>query len=175
MPNISNILSDKSLKAKAKTETLSGLLLANEITIEQLLSTAALAKEADKATCIEALEFATRQNPAVATLQCLEFVTQNLQSKAPRVKWESAKVIGNIAALYPGKLDKAIHGLMINTEDAGTVVRWSAAFALGEILKLNTKHQKNLLAAVEAICMREEKNSIKKMYIKAIKDHSKNI
>ena len=92
-----------------------------------------------------------------------------LTAKAPRVKWESAKVVGNIAHLYPAKLDTAIMHLLANTNHDGTVVRWSAAFALGEILKLKTKHNSSLLSRIEKICDQEEKNSIKKIYQAAIK------
>jgi hypothetical protein len=96
-----------------------------------------------------------------------------LTAKAPRIKWESAKVIGNTANLFITKLDTPIKNLLVNTEHEGTVVRWSAAFALGEILKLKTKHNKQLLPAIEAICKREEKNSIKKIYLDAMKKIAK--
>jgi HEAT repeat protein len=92
-----------------------------------------------------------------------------LTEKAPRIKWESAKVVGNIAHLYPDKLDEAIKNLLINSEHTGTVVRWSAAFALGQIIKLRTSRNRNLIPAIESICKREEKNSIKKIYIAALK------
>jgi HEAT repeat protein len=78
-------------------------------------------------------------------------------------------VIGNIAPLYPGKLKEAISNLLINTEHPGTVVRWSAAFALGEIVKMNTTLNKDLVPAIESICKREEKNSIRKIYLAALK------
>jgi len=54
-------------------------------------------------------------------------------------------------------------------KDSGTVVRWSAAFALGQIIKLNTLRNKELIPAAEIIINREEKNSIKKIYTEAIK------
>jgi hypothetical protein len=114
-------------------------------------------------------EFATKKDPSIASEKTWLFVTQSLTEKAPRVKWESAKVIGNIAHRFPSKLDTAINHLLVNTENDGTVVRWSAAFALSEILKLNTKMNKTLLPAIEAICKREEQNSIKKIYLAAIK------
>ena len=92
-----------------------------------------------------------------------------MEHKAPRVKWESAKVIKNIAHLYPDKLDKAISNLLTNSEFSGTVVRWSAALALGEILKLKAKQKKDLVPAVEAILRREEDNGIQKIYQRALK------
>ena len=59
--------------------------------------------------------------------------------------------------------------LLENTEHEGTVVRWSCAYALGEILKLKTKNNTELLPAIKAISEREEKNSIKKIYLAAMK------
>jgi HEAT repeat protein len=167
--DIQTIINDKQLKAKAKTEAIGQLLLNGKLDMSELINVAQAAKDPDKATCIEALEFATKAQPALATPACLDFVATALTEKAPRVKWESAKVIGHIAHLYPTRLDTAIKHLLINTEHTGTVVRWSAAFALGEIMQLKTKHNKTLVPALEAICLREEQNSVKKMYLAALK------
>ncbi len=167
--DITAILKDKGLKAKAKTECICQMILEGNLSTDELIDVAMSCKDADKATCIEALEFATKQQPKIASAACLDFVTKTLLDKAPRVKWESAKVIGNIAHLYPTKLNDAVNHLLVNTESSGTVVRWSAAFALGEIITLKTTLNKTLVPAIEAICNREEKNSIKKIYITALK------
>lgn len=167
--DIQELLSDKSRKPKEKTETISKWLLENKMSIDELIGFAGSAKDSPKATCIEAIEFATQTNPNIADESCLAFVTKTLTDKAPRVKWESAKVIGNIAHLFPNELDEAVKNLLVNSEHEGTVVRWSAAFALGQIAKLNTKRNKTLLPAIETICKREEKNSIKKIYLDALK------
>jgi hypothetical protein len=167
--DIKELVADKAIKPKEKTETISRALLDGSISMKDVIEFAAKGKDPVKATCIESIEFATKQNPEIANEHVLAFVTQTLTEKAPRVKWESAKVVGNIAHLFPSGLDKAISNLLVNTEHSGTVVRWSAAYALGEILKLKTKHNKELLPAVEAICEREEKNSIRKIYLSAIK------
>lgn len=167
--DVQALLQDKQLKAKAKTETISQLLLDGSLPMGTLITIAQMAKDADKATCIEAMEFATKVQPAIATAACFAFVTQTLTEKAPRIKWESAKVIGNIAHRYPNDLSTAIEHLLANTEHGGTVVRWSAAFALGEIVQLKTKHNPTLVPAIEAICQSEEKNSIKKIYSAALK------
>lgn len=167
--SIADLSADKALKAKAKTEILSGWLLDKKITADALTAFAAEARDPVKASCMEALEFATRQNPAIGNKESFRFAILSLSAKAPRVKWESAKVIGNTAHLHTDDLDGAIGGLLQNSECEGTVVRWSAAFALGEILKLKTKHNSELLPALEAISQREEKNSIRKIYLDAIK------
>jgi HEAT repeat protein len=166
------ILGDKELKAKAKVEKISDLILDGEIGLGDVIKAAKASKDPAKANCIEALEFATKARADLASPECLKFVTETLLEKAPRVKWESARVIGNIAHLFPDKLHKAIANLLTNSESPGTVVRWSAAFALGEIVKLKTKHNRDLVPAVEAIILREEDNAIKKIYAAAVKKAS---
>ena len=170
---IDDLLKDKNTKPKEKTETISSWIADKSLPIDELLAFAEKQKDPAKATCIEAIEYVTKQNPGIADESVLAFVTKTLTEKAPRIKWESAKVIGNMAHLFPTKLDKAIANLLTNTTHEGTVVRWSAAFALGEILKLKTKHYKDLLSSIESICETEEKNSIKKIYLDAIKKSKK--
>jgi HEAT repeat protein len=167
--NIPELLNDKSLKPKQKTEALSKWILDNPENTNELIEFARASKDTAKATCIESFEFATKSNPEIASCACFEFVTKTLIDKSPRVRWESAKVIGNTAHLFPEKLEAAILNLIINTEHPGTVVRWSAAYALGEIIKIKTKHNKELIPSIETICKREEKNSIRKIYIDALK------
>jgi len=167
--NVQEILTDKTIKPKEKTEAISQFILNNPKAIEDLVSFAKISKDPIKATIIESFEFTTKLKPEIANKVMLEFVSQTLTEKAPRVKWESAKVIGNIAHLFPKQLDEAIKHLLINTEHAGTVVRWSAAFALSQIVKLKTPINKELVPAMETICEHEEKNSIKKIYQEALK------
>lgn len=167
--DFNSILSDKSINNKEKVQQLSDWLLAASGNLKTLLAFAATAKDPAKASCIESIEFATKQNPEIADAACLAFVTETLEAKAPRVKWESAKVIGNIAHRFPGKLNNAVKNLLVNSEHEGTVVRWSAAFALGEIIKMKSPLNKTLIPAAEAICKREEKNSIRKIYLAAMK------
>lgn len=167
--NIEALLKDKTIKPKEKTAMISRWILDQSLPIDELLTFAEKQKNPAKATCIEAIEFATRQNPRFADENVLDFVTQSLTCKAARVQWESAKVIGNVAHLFPSKLELSIANLLANTKSDGTVVRWSAAFALGEILKLKTRHNADLFAAITRICESEEKNSIQKIYRDAIK------
>ncbi|RYG42171.1 MAG: hypothetical protein EOO01_23595 [Chitinophagaceae bacterium] len=169
MEDLEKLISDKTIKSKEKTSILGGWLLARKIPVRAITEYVAGAKDPVKATCIEALEFATKQDPAIATREVFQMVTESLTNKAPRVKWESAKVVANTAALFADELDKPVANLLANTSHEGTVVRWSAAFALGEILKLKTRHNEKLLPAIEVILAKEEQNSIRKIYLGAIK------
>ncbi|MBS7788174.1 hypothetical protein KIH23_12780 [Flavobacterium sp. CYK-55] len=166
---LTELFEDKTLNAKGKTEKLSALLLDETISTQAVIAFAQNTKDADRGTCMEAFEYATRLNSSLATRACLDFATEHLGHKAPRVQWESAKVIGNIAPYFQDDLEPAISGLLINTEHSGTVVRWAAAFALGEIVKLKLPINKDLVPTLENIIEREEKNSIKKIYQAALK------
>lgn len=167
--NLIELLADKAVKPKEKTEIISTWLLNATLNADELIEFAGNQKDPAKATCIEALEFATKQQSSVITKNAFSFVCGTLTAKAPRIKWESAKVIGNTAALFSDQLDEAVVNLLQNSEHEGTVVRWSAAYALGEIIKLKTTHNNELIPAAETICNREEKNSIRKIYLDAIK------
>lgn len=76
-------------------------------------------------------------------------------------------MIGNIAMLYPKDLEKSIESLINNTNDKGTVVRWSAAYALSRIVILPEYANSKLYNQMVEICEKEEKNSIKNIYLKA--------
>jgi HEAT repeat protein len=163
-------LSDKHLKAKDKVDAIAKMLLDRELGVDELIRVAGDSNNKEKGTCIEALEFATRAEPEVASAACLDFVVESLLDEAPRVKWESAKVVANIAQRYPERLCDAVTNLVANSEHPGTVVRWSAARALGEIVKLRTRHNRTLIPVIEAVLKRnDEDKAIIKIYQSAVK------
>lgn len=167
--DIQTTLADKELKAKGKVEAIAKMLLDGKISLADLILAAEGSKDKDKGTCIEAIEFATQARPEIASPACLDFVTGTLLDEAPRVKWESAKVVRNIAHRFPEKLADAVKNLLANSRHPGSVVRWSAAGALGAILELRTRHNKELVPALEAIAAREEDQAIKKIYLAALR------
>lgn len=170
---LKDIFADKTLKPSEKTKTILALVSEKKIRVEELLTFAKDAKDPLKATCIEAIEFATQKDTSLLDEKGFAFIVQSLSDKAPRIKWESAKVIANTCHLFSAKLDKAIAGLLTNSEHEGTVVRWSAATALAKIVALKTKHQQELIKTTKAIMDREEKNSIKKIYAEGLKKATK--
>jgi hypothetical protein len=101
MHTIDEILNDKTVKAKGKITSISELLLNNKISIQQLIDKAKTANDANKASIIESMEYASKTNPKIIGEKGFEFVVESLKSDAPRVKWESAKVIANTAHLFP--------------------------------------------------------------------------
>ncbi len=167
------IVQNKSIKTKEKVVLLSGLLLDKKITIEELVEKAKSQKDVNKATLIEAMEYASKTNPELINDKAFAFAVQSLKEDAPRVKWEAARVISNTANLFPKQLNKAVVNLLDNTEHSGTVVRWSAATALSKIILLNTPLNKELIPTAAAIIQREEDNAVKKIYQQALKKNKK--
>jgi hypothetical protein len=165
---IEDIFKDKTIKAKAKVNTIGEWLLNGQLPLEELLNFAEKQKATDKATCIEALELATKKDASIANSDVLAFVTKALKDEEPRVKWESAKVISNIAKSFHTLLETTIKNLLINAEGHGTVVRWASATALTEILKLKTSYNTKLLPKIQELNSKEEDNAIKKKYIDAL-------
>lgn len=169
---IKEILQDKTLKPSAKPGIISELLLTGKLKVEDIIPMLNTCRDPDIAAMIEGLEHASLKKPEIINPECFHAVTLQLSSKSPRVKWESARVIANTAGFHSELLLEAASLLLKNTEHPGTVVRWSAALALGEILKINTGMNQDLIPAVEAILEREEKNSIRKIYQSALKKAS---
>ncbi|MDB5253825.1 MAG: hypothetical protein JWP27_2994 [Flaviaesturariibacter sp.] len=168
---ISDLLQDKASKTKEKVLTIGGWLVEGSVTADELMALAETSKDAAKATCIEALEWATRLQPAIADRNVFDFMTNALAETAPRIKWESAKVVAHIAHLFPDSVDRAVDHLLVNARSAGTVVRWASAAALGAILPIQKKGSNGLLAAMETLCEQETDNGVRKKYIAAIKKH----
>jgi len=166
---IEEIFQDKSIKLKGKVAILGAGLLDNALSLQLLLEYADRQNAVDKATCIEAIEYATKRVPTIANGILWSYVTVALKDNEPRVKWESAKTIGNIVKLFPDQLVQTVANLLKNTRDSGTVVRWATAYALAEIIKLKTNQNDFLIPEVELLCELEEDNGVKKKYQDALK------
>ncbi len=165
---ISTLLNNKTLKPSDKSTFFSNYILNGNYSIDEVINFANKSSNPDKANCIEAFEYATKKQPEIANKELFDFVAENISSTAPRVKWESAKVIGNIAHLFPEQLSKVVPQLLINAKDTSTVVRWSSAFALGEIIKLKTILNAEIIPVVAELIKIEEKPSITKFFELAI-------
>lgn len=126
------------------------------------------AKPTERGACMEILEYASKENPAIAK-PYIETVTEYLSDKAPKVKWESARILGNVAQRYPEDVAKSADRLLSNTKDNGTVVRWSAAYALSEIAKHNRRVRPELLVHIDTILKNEENGGVKNVYFKALR------
>ena len=170
---LEELFNDSTLKAKAKVAQIGQWLLEDDLLLDELMVFSEGKKGTVKATCIEAMEYVTKKRPAIAEESLLNFVTKTLKEEEPRIKWESAKVIGNIARLFPSQLTEPVNNLLANAEHSGTVVRWATAYALAEILKLKTAQNGKLLPKIETLHEKEEDNGVKKKYLGALKNIKK--
>ncbi len=171
MSTVEEILKSGS-KPKEKVNLLAKEVKENRISVRELIEYFGLCSISEKGSCMEAMEVVSRENPEIL-LPHIDFIIEQISSKAPRVKWETARVVANISQKYPKEAAKAVPKLLVNTNDKGTVVRWSAAFALTQIAKSNPELRKELLPKFKEIAEKEENNGVKNIYSKAIKKFEK--
>lgn len=163
---------DEILKSKRKPKEIVTLLAEKLKSDKELVADLIRCFEngsvAEKGNCMEAIEYITKENPEFAE-NCLDFVIEHINNKAPRVKWETARIIGNVAHKFPDKVKDAVPKLLENTKDKGTVVRWSTAFALTEIAKSNPELRKELSSKFNGIVKKESNKGVKNIYLKYLK------
>lgn len=167
MDEIKNILQSKK-KPKEKVSLLAKKAKEDKKFLDGLVEYFKIGSTAEKGSCIEAMEYVSQDKPDMV-VPFLNFIIENINYNAPRVRWESARVIGNLAPKYPGKASKSIDRLFLNTKDKSTVVRWSAAFALTEIAKNSPKQQKRLISKFKDVIGGEKNSGVKNVYLKALK------
>ena len=166
---LEELFADKSLRSKDRSAQLQRMLDDGEVEQPALIIFAGNAKAPVKATCLEGLEYVTKTRPVFLTAAALDLCLRSLAEKEPRVKWEAARVIGNTIHRFPERAEEAMDALLPQAGHEGTVVRWSAAFALGQLIGMNTALNRTLVPKAEELAKGEERNIIRKIYQAAIK------
>jgi hypothetical protein len=170
--NILDEIRKSDKKPKELNAFIAKLILEKKPSGENFADALSSGSDSERGTCVEALEYATQTNPDIAK-PYIASVISCLKDKAPRVKWEASRVIGNVSKVLPKETGEAVSGLLVNTMDKGTVVRWSTAFALSEIAKHNDKLRASLIMKINEIVKKEQNNGVKNVYLKALKVISK--
>lgn len=163
---VKNILQSKK-KPKEKVSLLADKVKKDKKVLDEIVGYFEVGSVAERGNCIEVMEYVSQDKPELI-ISFLDFIIENLDYDAPKVKWETARVLGNLAQKFPRKIVKAIPKLFVNSKDKGTVVRWSVAFALTEIAKNAPDLQKELIAKFQSIIKSEQNNGVKNVYIKAL-------
>ncbi|MCL4339095.1 HEAT repeat domain-containing protein [Patescibacteria group bacterium] len=141
--------------------------------IEQIKEGLKKGSKTEKGILMESLEYVTKDDPAIVE-KLLNTITDFINYKdSPRVRWEAARIIANVSAKYPKEAGKVVDKLFLNTNDKGTVVRWSAAYALGKIARYNLNSRTNLVPKIEAFLKKEQNSGVKNVYLKALMAISK--
>jgi hypothetical protein len=75
---LKDFFADKQLKPSAKIKVLRQHVCENPSIIDELLSFAENSKHAIKASCLEAIKFATQTQPEIANQNCFHFIERSL-------------------------------------------------------------------------------------------------
>lgn len=168
---IEQILTSEA-KPKEKVSMLTNEIKKDNKFIDEIINYFDSASTGEQGHLIESLEYISKDQPDLV-VPYVDFVIAHMGDKAPRVKWECARIIANLALKFPDKAQKAIQNLLKNTNDKGTVVRWSSAFALGELAKGNVGKRKELTAKCKKLSEAEQNNGVRNVYLKALKEIEK--
>lgn len=164
--NITEILGSK-LTAKKKAKALAGELSKGTIKTSAYVKVMPALADAELAIVLESLEGPTRKKPELVDSRLFPLLVQCLAHAAPRVRWEAARTIANVAGQHTKRLGPAVDALLNNTADDGKVVRWATAQALAAILRTGYTG-KNLATRMQTIAAREEDDGVRGVYEKAL-------
>ncbi len=158
------LLQDKALKPRQKSARIIAAVLDGELTFAQIVAYAESARLPEQATLMEALVQVSQQRPALADVHWLHFAMRGLcNTKAPRLQWEAATLISELAKRFPAQAVDAIPMLEQNLQTGGTVVRWSVATALCAMPR-----DAEMTAKLEALWQCEQENGVKNVYAVAL-------
>lgn len=167
MNKIEEILQSKH-KPKEKVILLAEEIKRDKSFVHEIVGYFSSASTGDRGHLIESLEYISHDHPEYIEPH-FDFILGHLEDKAPRVKWESARIIANLSGQFSGWTQRAIFVLLKNSQDKGVVVRWSVAFALGEVAKNNQQAAKILFPEIKKLAEKETNNGVKNVYLKVLK------
>jgi len=169
--NIVEEIRSTEKKSKERILTLAAEVIQHKALMEELLRGLALPEVPVRSMCAEIMAVVTQRNPELFPAHGVDELIRSLGDKAPAVKREIAQVIGNIAAVFPNQTGLAVPALLRFTDDAGTVIRWSAAYGLTRIVLANSRLRSGLLRKIRSILENETNNGVKNVYLKGLKKY----
>ena len=165
--SISDFLAS-NLTAKKKTKAIADALSSGTLNPQDLLAASSKLPDAQLAIAMESLEGATRKDPALVSDKLFALLVESLDHAAPRVQWEAARTIGNVAKQHVEHLGSAVDALLVNTTNDGTVVRWATAQALAAILRVGYTDN-NFRVRLSEIAAREQDEGVRRVYDKVLR------
>ena len=171
--NIIELLKDKSFKGTERRQAVVNMIVAGELTVNEVAAIATTIGEKQIATALEAVEEVSNKRLCPLGAAWLQWAEPYISSENNSCRREASRIVGNMTAQYPDLFDEAIERLMKNTSDEGTVIRWAAAYALSRIVILDRYAKGDLYDRLIAVCDREEENGVKNQYLKALKKAAK--
>ena len=171
--SIIELLKDKSFKGTERRQAVVNMIVAGELTVNEVAAIATTIGEKQIATVLEAVEEVSNKHLCPLEAAWLQWAEPYISSENNSCRREASRIVGNMAAQYPDLLDDAIERLMKNTSEEGTVIRWAAAYALSRIVVLDRYAKSDLYDRLVAVCEREEENGVKNQYLKALRKAAK--
>src|SRR3989338_8249628 len=102
-----NDIFESDKKPKEKVSLLADRVKENKKLLSDIVKYFETGSVVDQGNCIEVMEFVSKNNPELV-IPFLDFIIEHLNDKAPKIKWECARVIGNLTPKYPEETVKAI-------------------------------------------------------------------
>ena len=169
--DIKELLSDKTKKPIEKRKEIANAILSKAVSIQDLMTL----KIEDKklALIFEAIEELSSKAPEMTDKNWLRFAESHLLSQDNNIKRETARIVGNIAHLFPNDLETVIPKLIETTNNQSTVIRWSCAYALGKIITIPKYAKSDLYDKLVAIAEKEQMNGNKNQYLNGLKKANK--
>lgn len=167
--SILQVLGDKTLKGVARRQAVIAEIMADDNALAEIEASLPQLDEKRVATILEAIEEITNKRLKALGVGYLRLAVPFVASTSNPCRREASRVVGNMAADFPDELAPAIDSLLANASDEGTVVRWSAAYALSRIVVLPAYAASPLRQRVEALSEAEQDNGVRGQYEKAIK------
>ncbi len=170
MHKIDEILHSKIKPTDKQIRLVEGII-SGEIPVEKFMDYFVTARGVDKGACADAMKHISLKSPGLLA-PYIDTLIRYVNYPLPRVRWGVPESIGNLAKDYPELVVNAIPSLLKNTtqdKTNGTVVRWCAAYALGEIAKNNPGTRADLVSIINDLIAKEQNNGVKNVYIKALK------
>lgn len=170
MNGIQGVLSNAGMKPTEKVRSLLEILESGKLSLSDFVMEIRLLSAKHRVFGLEALETFTRGQIELDSSCVWSFAVEQLTNSSPAIMRESARLIANLATYHVHDAAEAIPGLLKMSENQGTVVRWSAAQGLSRIFLADENERWELKSTLETIASREEKESIRKIYRRALVD-----
>lgn len=170
---IKQIIDDKSVKRLEKRNAIVEGIINGSFDFSAVSAACSFLPEKNISLLLEAIEEVSRSKEFALEEDYLNLSERYILSSDPVCKREASRIVGNLAATFPAKLDHAITALLQNAEQDGTVIRWASAYALSRIVILPQYARGPLFEQVSALCEKEQENGVKNQYRKALKKAEK--
>lgn len=165
---IKQIIDDKSIKRLEKRKAIIEGIVNGSFNFSEISAACLFLPEKNISLLLEAIEEVSRSKEFTLEEDYLNLSERYILSSDPSCIREASRIVGNLAASFPAKLDHAITALLQNADHEGTVIRWASAYALSRIVILPQYAKGPLFEQISDLYEKEKENGVKNQYRKAL-------